>query len=193
MVGQSKQQLYAPANLPSYQILKITVALCYLVCSKADELRKETHDANNTWQCAFPVHFSTGQRSGYGVAEKQAKPAHPLAHSHSTLYLTYLKGSTWCQLSDGGKDWDSPSAAESYAKSWTALVSSNFARQSCSIPASSRQQGHGALSSRSSLLSWNSSSSSQGMEALGQRDSPSSGWQETCLPAHKFGQPLARW
>lgn len=128
MGRQSKQQLYAPANLQSYQILKITLALCYLVCRKADELRKETHDANNTWQCAFPVYFSTGQRSGYGVAEKQAKPAHPLAHSRSTLYLTYLKGSTWCQLSDGGKDWNSPSAADACAKSWTALVSSNFAK-----------------------------------------------------------------
>lgn len=48
MGRQSKQQLYAPANLQSYQILKITLALCYLVCRKADELRKETHDANNT-------------------------------------------------------------------------------------------------------------------------------------------------
>lgn len=155
MGGQSKQQLYATANFPSYQILKLTAALCYLVCKKADELRRETHDANNTWQCAFPVYPSIGQRSVYGVAEKQAKPAQPLAHSHSAVYLTYFKGSIWCQLSDGEKDWNSPSAAEAYAKSWTAVASSNFARQSCSTSASSRQHGHGALSSRSSLLSWN--------------------------------------
>lgn len=52
--------------------------LCYLVCKKANKLRKLTHNAKNTWPCAFPVYSSTGQSSGFVAADKQTKPAQPL-------------------------------------------------------------------------------------------------------------------
>lgn len=131
--------------------------LCYLVWKKADKLRNLTkNDAKNTWPCAFPVYSSTGQSSGFVVADKQTTPAQPLLSQPLSTVFNIHRGGRDANLLDG--------RSLKLMQCCRCLCLKPLALSSCSLPSQilqanciaslHLQSSRNTLSSSSSLMSW---------------------------------------